>query len=217
MPLITDYQTAKAIRMAKRSEYRARHLSGQEQLTRDGDPYTAFNYGEGMQEEITRKVLNTMIDNGFMAVEVCEIWAKETGIENKNVKRFLYGIKSGMWIWELKHLLKTFNFSIEVKFNGKHRFSHSVERDRLILNCNRYPEFYLNMNTANFLDFEVKFKNKAEGSKFEIRRLNRIFKPMLEHYFLTVAKNKKLPFNYRLARIKFESQIIDIKEKINQL
>ena len=73
------------------------------------------------------------------------------------------------------------------------------------------------MNTENFVDFELEFKNKYEGIKFPQYRLNKIFKKMMEYYFLTKAKNKKMPFKYQQARIKFESKIIDIREKIDQL
>lgn len=210
-------EDAKRLRDAIKRKYREKHLSTFPGVSRNGQPYTTFNFGDGLQKKIASQIFEKMQDLGFISTEIVEIWEKDTGIPDKSAKRFLYGIKSGMSVWELEHLCKTFNFSIELKHTGVTRFEHSIERERLIIRCKRHPEFHVNMNTENFLDFELEFKNKYEGIKFPQYRLNKIFKKMMEYYFLTKAKNKKMPFKYQQARIKFESKIIDIREKIDQL
>ena len=213
--------------MAKKLLYAKRHLSlrnvpdktngGFLKDSDTGEIIQMPNYGDGLQKKIVDEVFTKMAELGYTRTECIEIWDKETGVGLVHGRKFCYGILKGMQIWELDHFLKTFNYKLEITHKGHERFSHSIERGRLILSCNRHPKFYLNMNTDNFLDFEVEFQNKFEAFKLTKTRLNTIFRQMLTYYFLTKAKNKKMPFKYPEARVKFESKCIDIREKIDQL
>lgn len=213
--------------MANRLEYAKRHLSLRNVRDKTnggflkdedtGELVEAPNYGDGLQKKIIDEVFGKMTELGYTNTECIEIWDKETGIGTSVGRKLCYGIMKGMQVWELQHFLDTFNYKLEITHKGHERFSHSIERGRLILSCNRHPKFYLNMNTENFLDFEVEFQNKAEAFKLTKIRLNSLFKQMVTYYFLTKARNKKLPFKYQEARVKFESKCIDIREKIDQL
>lgn len=205
-------------KMEKMMLYAKRHLS-----LRDGinfitkEPYKAPNFGDGLQKRIINEVVEVMKDRGYDEMEVREIWQKETGVTKTNCDTYFRGIRKGMQAWELEHLVKTFGMNLELKSRAQDRFVHSIERDRLILTCRHHPEFYINMNTEKFLDFELEFKFKIDASRFSQTRLNGIFKKMIESYFLKKARNKKIPFKYDVARKLFEAKCIDIREKLDEL
>lgn len=198
-------------------QYRSKHLTSYDGINSYGVPFKGFHYGEGLQQKICKQVFDKMEEFGFNKTEFFEIWERKSGISNANAKKYMYNNRRGMYVWELNHLLQTFNFSIDIKHNGSQRFEHSIERDRLIIRCLRHPEFHINMNTEQFLDFEVEFKNKHEALKLTNYRLGGLFKKMIEYYFFTKAKNKRFPFKYPDARAKFISKVVDMKEKIDQL
>ena len=213
--------------MARKLAYAKRHLSTRNVPDRKnggflkdidtGEIVQVPNYGEGLQKKIVDEVFGKMEKLGYTRTEIIEIWNKETGVGLVHGRKFCYGILKGMQIWELKHFLDTFNYKLEITHKGHERFTHSIERGRLIIVCNQHPVFHLNINTENFLDFELEFKNNFEALKLTNTRLSTILKKMLDDYFITKAKNKKLPFKYADFRVKFTSKIVDIRNKIDQV
>lgn len=205
-------------KMEKMMLYAKRHLS-----LRDGinfttkEPYKAPNFGDGLQKRIINEVKEVMLERGYEEMEVREMWVKETGVNKTHCDTYFRGIRKGMQVWELEHLVKTFGMTLELKSTPQERFAHSMERDRLIIKCRHHPEFYINMNTEKFLDFELEFRFKIDATRFSQNRLNKIFKKMIEFYFLKKAINKKIPFKYDVARKLFEAKCIDIREKLDEL
>lgn len=181
---------------AERFKYKTKYLKWR--WNKDNDvPFQQFLYRSGLQEKIITEFIRTLKNQGYNIDWVIDRWHKKTGILKVDAEKLLKKDTKTLQIWELEHLLKTFDFELSIKYNGARSYSASVEKDRLIIISHQNPHFVLNVNIENYYDFTADFYKKERFMTLSERKVTRFIFEAFRFYFLQEANLDKLPFNER--------------------
>ena len=176
--------------------------------------------GKGLQKKILEQVYKDYKKDGFGKDDLTTIWSMETGINYHLADKYMSRDTHPMPVWELEAFMKTFGYKVTIEKTDKEsRFRFSVERDRLILECRKWPTFNVNMNIEDPYDFSIEVKKTtADIKRLSMHtqgghklKITKIFAQMLQVYFLKLAKKRNFPFDIRKMLDIFEARYKLIK------